>query len=88
MRTKEAAPQKSRFFVFCSSLCNSRWVLTAVEVVVIALRRAPAMRVPAQGKGYAMRKQYCGHDIYVPGFSTSAGARKAVRGQLTTIDKN
>jgi len=55
---------------------------------VIALRRAPAMRVPAQGKGYAMRKQYCGHDIYVPGFSTSAGARKAVRGQLTTIDKN
>ena len=29
------AAKKAAFFVFCSSLCNSRWVLTAVVIALI-----------------------------------------------------
>ncbi|WP_430407349.1 tyrosine-type recombinase/integrase [Hydrogenophaga sp.] len=40
------------------------------------------------GKGYAMRKQHQGHDIFVSGFKTQAAARKAMARKVAAIDMN
>lgn len=40
------------------------------------------------GKGYAMRKQHEGHELFVSGFKTQAAARKAMAQKVTAIDKN
>lgn len=48
----------------------------------------PEAKPYLEGKGYAMRKQYRGNDIYVSGFLTAGGARKAVGRKLAAIDKN
>lgn len=40
------------------------------------------------GKGYAMRKQYEGHDLFVSGFKTQAAARKAMARKVAAIDMN
>jgi hypothetical protein len=41
-----------------------------------------------EGKGYAMRKQYKGHDIYVSGAKTAGAADKKMRVKLLAIDNN
>ena len=40
------------------------------------------------GKGYAMRKQHEGHDLFVSGFKTQAAARKAMGKKVSAIDSN
>lgn len=40
------------------------------------------------GKGYAMRKQHEGHDLFVSGFKTQAAARKAMGKRVAAIEKN
>lgn len=41
-----------------------------------------------EGRGYAMRKHYKRHDIYVSGHKTAAKADKAMRDKMSAIDKN
>lgn len=40
------------------------------------------------GTGYSMRKQYCGHDLFVSGFKTQAAARKAMAKKVAAVDLN
>ena len=40
------------------------------------------------GKGYAMRKQHEGHDLFVSGFKTQAAARKAMAKKVAAVDMN
>ncbi len=40
------------------------------------------------GKGYAMRKQYEGHELFVSGHKTQAAARKAMAKKVAAVDGN
>lgn len=40
------------------------------------------------GKGYAIRRQYRGHDIFLSGFKTQAEAKRAMNREVHAIDRN
>jgi integrase len=54
------------------------------------LAKSKAKRQESQpylhGKGYAIRRSYQGHDIFLSGYKTEAAAKKALRARLKDID--